>query len=98
MNIRDFLAAHKRADALRRLGGPDVDAEKKRNAMNGEQKTWLLSIMTVSVLLGWLIWNFASYQAAARSVEARSRPSADEVVACVSQCATACADQAGATP
>lgn len=42
MWLSDWWATRKRAAALRRLGGPDLDAERRANAMNGEQKVGVL--------------------------------------------------------
>jgi hypothetical protein len=80
----------RRAEALRRLGGPDLDKERKKNAMNGEQKVWALVTWAVVLLLGWLVWNIANYNI--RSLEAQpSQPATADVLRCVNACATSCA-------
>lgn len=89
--LRGWLAARRRADALRRLGGPDLDAERKKNAMSGEQKMWTLVIWAIAALLAWGVWNLASYQTAAATLAASTRPTTDEVLACVTHCAASCA-------
>lgn len=87
MGIRDwFTKRRRRAEALRRLGGPDLDAERKKNAMNGEQKAWVMTVMSGAVLLGWVAWNVTAYYAAA----AERGPSPAEVLHCVDQCALSC--------
>lgn len=75
-----WWASRKRAEALRRLGGPDLDAERKKNAMNGEQKAVVMVVMTVATLLGWCAWNFAAYHTSAAEREASSRPTPEAIL------------------
>lgn len=55
--------------------------------MDGDQKAWVIMVMTVALLLGWGIWNFAAYSTTAASM----RPSTDAVLSCVNTCARSCA-------
>lgn len=90
MWLTDWWAKRKRAEALRRLGGPDLDAEQRANSMNGEQKVWVLIAWAIAALLGWGIWNWAgSYN---RSLDAA--PSRQVIMMCVDQCVASCASAA----
>lgn len=90
MWLSDWWATRKRAEALRRLGGPDLDAEQRANAMNGEQKVWVLTAWAIAALLGWLIWSVAGYYS--RALDAN--PSPASIMGCVNQCAASCASAA----
>lgn len=61
--------------------------------MNGEQKALVMVVMTVATVIGWGVWNLATYHEAARALEASSRPSPEAVLDCVDQCALACAGE-----
>jgi hypothetical protein len=98
VGIRAWFAARRRADALRRLGGPDVDEERKRNAMNGEQKGTVLIAMTGAILVGWIAWTIASYNTTAAALEASAQPTTEAVLNCVNYCARSCADQSMEAP
>jgi len=84
-----------RAEALRRLGGPDVDEERRKNAMNGDQKMWVMLVMSGATLLGWVVWNIMTYHTTTAALAARSRPSPASMLTCVNRCAESCAGQDG---
>lgn len=70
--------------------------------MDGDNKAWVLGIWAVAAFLGWMVWNFAQYQTAARIAEAQiagsqaaaeaSRPSIvpATMLECVDTCARSC--------
>jgi hypothetical protein len=88
--VKGWFARRRRAEALRRLGGPDLDEERKKNAMNGEQKTWVMSFFIGASVIAWGIWNIANYNVRARALEAETRPSVGETLSCVDACAHSC--------
>jgi hypothetical protein len=88
--VKGWFARRRRAEALRRLGGPDLDEERKRNAMNGEQKGWVLVTGILGSLIAWGIWNLADFNIRARAIEAETRPSAEETLACMNACTRSC--------
>lgn len=88
--VKGWFTRRRRAEALRRLGGPDLDEERKKNAMTGEQKTWVMSVSIIGSLIAWGIWNLADYNARARALEAETRPSVEETLVCVDTCARSC--------
>jgi hypothetical protein len=85
--VGDWWNARKHREALRRLGGPDLDEERRKNAMNGEQKAWVLTAWAIAAVLGWAIWNFANYHVSALD----ARPNPETVLHCIDQCAASCA-------
>lgn len=58
--------------------------------MNGEQKAWVITALTVAGLAGWGIWNLADYNIRARALEAETRPSAEETLTCMNACTRSC--------
>ena len=86
-------ARARREETLRRLGGPDVVAERKKKEMTPEGKFWTTIWFFVSVVLAFGIWRISEYK-----LEEVRHPGPDtaEVLACVNSCATACVD--GAEP
>jgi hypothetical protein len=82
----DWWAARRRAEALRRLGGSDLDAERRKNAMDGEQKAWVLTAWAIAAVAGWGIWNWANHVNALAS-----QPAPETVLRCIDQCAVSCA-------
>lgn len=85
-----FRSRRSSEDALRRLGGPDVEAERKKNAMSGEQKFWALAVTVVASLLAWVAWNVNDYNSRVAALEASSRPSAEETLMCIDTCSRSC--------
>jgi hypothetical protein len=87
------FAGQRRAEAMRRLGGPDLDKERRENAMNGDQKMWVMVVMSGATLLGWVVWNIMTYHTAAAALAARSRPSPASMLTRVNHCAESCVGQ-----
>jgi len=86
-------ADQRRAEAMRRLGGPDLDKERRENAMSGDQKMWVMLVMSGAALLGWVVWNIMTYYTAAAALAARTRPSPASMLTCVNRCAESCMGQ-----
>jgi len=85
--------SQRRAEAMRRLGGPDLDEERRKNAMSGDQKMWVMLVMSGATLLGWVVWNIMTYHTTTAALAARSRPSPASMLTCVNRCAESCAGQ-----
>ena len=85
-----WFSDRKREDALRRLGGPDVGVERRKNAMNGEQKFWVTLWLFAAVVVGFAIHQFAAYNVA----RANTRPTTEEIIACANACTRSCAAEA----
>lgn len=81
------MKVREREDALRRLGGPDVGAERRKNAMNGDQKALTLTVMFAAAVIGFGIQQFAAYHMS----RAGMQPTTDEILSCVNACSRSCA-------
>jgi len=93
--VQDWIAGRaRRAEALRRLGGPDVLEEERKKRMDGDQKLWAIGIVTVAMSLGGLVFAIFSYHVRLAALEASTRPSTDAVLFCVDSCARSCVDHA----
>jgi hypothetical protein len=85
-----WFGPYDRDEALRRLGGPDVNAEQRKKAMNGEQKTFVLIGAMVLSVAAWGFWLLEQY-----NVEtARMRPTTEEIISCMNTCTRSCSAEA----
>jgi hypothetical protein len=85
--VKVFGTKADRAEAMRRLGGPDVDAERKKNAMSGDNKAFVVLVVSAALLIGWGVWQYAQYKTACAL-----HPAVDaaEVVHCMDTCSRTC--------
>jgi predicted SpoU family rRNA methylase len=78
-----------RAEAMRRLGGPDVDAERKKNAMTGGDKSFSIAVVSAAVVIAWGIYQLTQY-----NIARAMHPPVDRsaIVVCMDSCARQCAE------
>ncbi len=89
-----FRSSKSSEEALRRLGGPDVDAERKKNAMTSNDKLLTVFWVCVALVLMFLTWRGFDYML---QVARLPQPELDSnaVRACMYQCVNTCIGATG---